>query len=76
MPKLKLDLDYETMDQITVANLKETHRLILKQKDHDEDDDAMLRSLEDVIKYFSYPKDWEKWVAEVAVPMWEKVRDA
>lgn len=75
MPKLTLEVDYETMDQITVENLKETHALILKYEDHNEEDDAMLRSIEDVLKYYLSPQAFDEWAVKVAAPMWEKLKD-
>ena len=73
MPQINLTIDYETMDQITVANLKETHAMILKYEDHNEEDDAMLRAIEDVIQYYSSPKDFEEWHSEVVDKLIERL---
>ena len=61
MPQINLTIDYETMDQITVANLKETHAMILKYEDHNEEDDAMLRAIEEVLSYYMAPNDYKLW---------------
>lgn len=76
MPKLTLEVDYDTIDQITVKNLKEIHALILKYENHNEDDDAILRSIENVLRYYLSSEDFDDWVYEVAEPMWEKLKDA
>ena len=61
MPQLNLTLDYKTMDQITVANLKETYDMILKYEHFDENDDCMLRSIENVMEYYMSPSELKEW---------------
>ena len=56
MMKFNLEIDYDSMDEITRQNLKAAY--------HSADDDELRDAIDLVINYFSNQADYQKWVEE------------
>jgi hypothetical protein len=56
MNKFTLQIDYDTMDEITRQNLKSAY--------HHAEDDEMRDAIDLVLSYFSNHDDYQKWVDE------------
>ena len=56
MNKFTLQIDYDTMDEITRQNLQDAYRM--------SDDDEMRNALDMVIEYFSNDVQFQEWVSK------------
>jgi hypothetical protein len=56
MNKFTLQIDYDTMDEITRQNLQDAYRM--------SDDDEMRNALDMVIEYFSNDVQYQEWVTK------------
>lgn len=60
--KVSIELDYETLCDLTIANLKDSYDLCRKFRDEDAVD--IQFHLRKVIEYYSAPTDYEEWYRE------------
>ena len=75
MPEIKINMDHETMDQITLATIKEAHAMLLNLDNHDEQDDVTLRSMEDVLEYFMTPAERTEWIVSLVEQTRKRTED-